>query len=64
MKPSAFAYARPRALEEAFALLERHGDDAKLLAGGQSLIASLNMRLAAPRGLVALGGEYDAPPTL
>ncbi|MDX1374559.1 MAG: xanthine dehydrogenase family protein subunit M [Burkholderiales bacterium] len=55
MKPSAFAYARPRALEEAFALLEQHGDDARLLAGGQSLIASLNMRLAAPAILVDIG---------
>jgi carbon-monoxide dehydrogenase medium subunit len=55
MKPSAFAYARPRALEEAFALLEKHGDDAKLLAGGQSLIASLNMRLSAPGILVDIG---------
>lgn len=55
MKPSAFAYARPRALEEAFALLEQHGDNAKLLAGGQSLLASLNMRLSAPGILVDIG---------
>jgi len=55
MKPSAFAYARPRALEEAFALLEAHGEYAKLLAGGQSLLASLNMRLATPEILVDIG---------
>jgi len=55
MKPSAFAYARPRALAEAFALLEAHGENAKLLAGGQSLLASLNMRLAAPEILVDIG---------
>jgi len=55
MKPSAFAYARPRALEEALALLEKHGDQAKLLAGGQSLLPSLNMRLAAPGILVDIG---------
>jgi carbon-monoxide dehydrogenase medium subunit len=55
MKPSAFAYARPRALEEAFALLDKHGENAKLLAGGQSLLASLNMRLAAPEILVDIG---------
>lgn len=55
MKPSAFAYARPRALEEAFALLEKHGEDAKLLAGGQSLLATLNMRLAAPGLLIDIG---------
>ncbi len=55
MKPSAFAYARPRALEEAFALLEKHGENAKLLAGGQSLLATLNMRLAAPELLIDIG---------
>jgi carbon-monoxide dehydrogenase medium subunit len=55
MKPSAFAYARPRALEEAFALLETHGENAKLLAGGQSLLASLNMRLSAPEILIDIG---------
>jgi len=55
MKPSAFAYARPQALEEAFALLEQHGENARLLAGGQSLVASLNMRLAAPGILVDIG---------
>jgi carbon-monoxide dehydrogenase medium subunit len=55
MKPSAFAYAKPQALEEAFALLERHGENARLLAGGQSLLASLNMRLAAPEILVDIG---------
>ncbi|HSH07377.1 MAG TPA: xanthine dehydrogenase family protein subunit M [Burkholderiales bacterium] len=55
MKPSAFAYARPRALEEAFALLDKHGENAKLLAGGQSLLATLNMRLAAPEILVDIG---------
>lgn len=55
MKASAFAYARPRVLEEAFALLEKHGDSARVLAGGQSLLASLNMRLAAPAILVDIG---------
>jgi aerobic carbon-monoxide dehydrogenase medium subunit len=55
MKPSAFAYARPRALEEAFALLDKHGENAKLLAGGQSLLATLNMRLAAPELLIDIG---------
>ncbi len=55
MKPSAFDYARPRALEEAFALLEKHGENAKLLAGGQSLLATLNMRLAAPELLIDIG---------
>ena len=48
MKAASFAYARPRSLAEVFALLEAHGDGAKLLAGGQSLVPLLNMRLSAP----------------
>jgi carbon-monoxide dehydrogenase medium subunit len=52
VKPAAFAYARPRTLGETFDLLERHGESARLLAGGQSLVAALNMRLDAPRMLV------------
>ena len=52
MKPPAFEYADPRSVEEAVALLARHGDDAKVLAGGQSLVPMLNFRLARPRVLV------------
>ena len=55
MKAPAFAYAKPRALSEALALLERHGERARVLAGGQSLIPSLNMRLSAPEILVDIG---------
>ncbi len=54
MKPPSFDYAAPRTLGEAVALLEKHRDDAKLLAGGQSLIPLLNMRLARPALLVDL----------
>lgn len=54
MKPPAFDYVAAASVEEAVAELDRHGDDAKLLAGGQSLIPLLNMRLAAPRRLVDL----------
>lgn len=56
MKAPSFAYARPRSLEETFELLERHGEGARLLAGGQSLIPSLNMRLSAPEVLVDING--------
>jgi aerobic carbon-monoxide dehydrogenase medium subunit len=56
VKAPSFAYARPRSLEEAFDLLERHGEGAKILAGGQSLVPSLNMRLSAPELLVDIGG--------
>jgi aerobic carbon-monoxide dehydrogenase medium subunit len=48
MKPPKFDYYDPRSLGEALALLDRHSDDAKVLAGGQSLMPLLNMRLARP----------------
>lgn len=52
MKAPPFAYARVRNLSEAFELLERHGDSAKILAGGQSLMPTLNMRLSTPDLLI------------
>lgn len=52
MKPSAFEYSRPQSLAEALELLAEHGPDAKVLAGGQSLLPMLSMRLAAPARLV------------
>jgi len=52
MKPAAFAYARARSLEHAIDLIKGHDARARLLAGGQSLIATLNMRLDAPDLLV------------
>ena len=48
MKPAAFEYVAPRSLEEAVEALSNGGADAKLLAGGQSLIPLLNFRLARP----------------
>jgi carbon-monoxide dehydrogenase medium subunit len=48
MKPPKFDYYDPRSLDEALALLDRHSDNAKVLAGGQSLMPLLNMRLARP----------------
>lgn len=52
MKPAPFAYARAETLDHALELLAEHGDDARVLAGGQSLMATLNMRLSAPKLLV------------
>jgi aerobic carbon-monoxide dehydrogenase medium subunit len=52
VKPSAFSYHRPASLDEALGLLARLGAEAKLLAGGQSLVPMMNMRLAAPAHLV------------
>ena len=54
VKPSPLRLERPRSLEEALALLAEHGDDAKVIAGGQSLVPLLNFRLAAPAVLVDL----------
>jgi 2-furoyl-CoA dehydrogenase FAD binding subunit len=52
MKPRPFDYVRPDTVEEAVAVLAEHGDDARILAGGQSLLAMLNLRLADPAVLV------------
>lgn len=56
MKAPAFSYVKPRSLAEAFKLLERYGEEARVLAGGQSLLAALNMRLSTPRVLVDING--------
>lgn len=55
MYPPRFEYAAPESLDQALALLAEHGDGAKLLAGGQSLIPLLKLRFAAPALLVDLG---------
>jgi len=52
VKPVPFRYERPGSVDEAVALLAEHGDEAKVLAGGQSLVPMLNMRLARPSVLV------------
>jgi aerobic carbon-monoxide dehydrogenase medium subunit len=52
MNPSEFAYQRPGSVEEAIALLEEHGEGAKLIAGGHSLLPIMKLRLAEPETLV------------
>ena len=52
MKPAPFEYHDPRAIEEAVALLARYGDDAKILAGGHSLVPAMKLRLAQPTMLI------------
>jgi aerobic carbon-monoxide dehydrogenase medium subunit len=52
MLPSRFEYHRPGSLEEAYQLLGQYGDDAKVLAGGQSLIPVMKLRLATPGHIV------------
>ncbi len=54
MKPAPFEYHRPATLDEVTGLLAQHGYDAKLLAGGQSLVPAMNFRLAQPAVLIDL----------
>jgi carbon-monoxide dehydrogenase medium subunit len=56
MKPPPFAYAAPRRVDQAVALLAEHRGDAKLLAGGQSLVPMLNFRLLEPTLLIDING--------
>src|SRR3972149_6288891 len=54
-----FEYFAPKSLEEALALLSTYGDDAKLLAGGQSLLSLMKLRLANPKVIIDLGRIAD-----
>jgi carbon-monoxide dehydrogenase medium subunit len=56
MKPAPFKYIATSSLEQALALKAEHGDDAKFLAGGQSLIPAMNFRLARPAVLIDING--------
>ena len=62
MIPPSFEYLRPETIPEAIALLQEHGDDAKILSGGQSLIPLMKVRLARPEYLIDInriaGLEY------
>jgi 2-furoyl-CoA dehydrogenase FAD binding subunit len=62
VKPRPFDYARPDSVDEALAILAEHGDDARVLAGGQTLIAMLNLRVVEPAVLLDITriGELDA----
>jgi carbon-monoxide dehydrogenase medium subunit len=55
MIPAQFDYLAPTSVEEALAALAQHGDDAKIMAGGQSLLPVLRMRLNAPEIVIDLG---------
>lgn len=54
MKPPVFEYCAPRSADEALALLAQHGEDGRILAGGQSLVPLLNFRMARPSVLIDL----------
>ncbi len=59
MIPSAFEYVRPSSLEEALVALAAGGEDAKIMAGGQSLLPIMRMRLGNPSTIIDLGGISD-----
>ena len=61
MKPPPFAYHRPETRADVDRLLAELGDEAKILAGGQSLIPILNMRLSSPAHLIDINGLADEP---
>ena len=59
MIPAAFDYVRAGSAEEAIALIGRHGDDAKFLAGGMSLLPLMKLRLATPSVLDMMSDKLD-----
>jgi len=59
MKPGAFSYLRADSAQQAREALAQYGDDARVLAGGQSLMAVLNMRLAQPKWLLDISRTVD-----
>jgi aerobic carbon-monoxide dehydrogenase medium subunit len=56
MKAAAFAYARAKSVDDALQLLAAHGDRAKVLSGGQSLMPAMNLRLISPELIIDIGG--------
>ena len=61
MIPAPFAYQRPQSLQEAIGLLARHGQDARVVAGGHSLIPMMKLRLAKPVASLALAASMSSP---
>ncbi len=59
MKPAAFKYFRPDSLEDALSLLAEHGAEARILAGGQSLVPLMNMRILSPAVLIDINRCRD-----
>src|SRR3984957_20015225 len=59
MKASAFSYARATSISNALELLAAHGDKAKVLSGGQSLMPAMNLRLISPEFIVDISGRDE-----
>ena len=56
MIPAAFEYYRASSVDEALALMQQHGEDAKVLAGGHSLVPAMKLLLATPEKVIDIGG--------
>ena len=56
MKSPDFSYLKAQTMADVFSALQEHGDSAQLLAGGQSLLAMLNLRMANPKILIDISG--------
>ena len=56
MIPESFDYQRVNSVSDAISLLQQHGDNAKILAGGHSLLPTMKLRLATPETLIDIGG--------
>ncbi len=59
MKPASFTYFRPRTVDEALGMLAEHGERAKLIAGGQSLVPMMNLRIARPEVIIDINALKD-----
>lgn len=59
MKPALFTYLRPNTVDEALGMLAEYGERAKLIAGGQSLVPMMNLRIARPEAIIDINGLKD-----
>ena len=59
MIPVSFDYKRANSVSDAISLLQQHGENAKILAGGHSLVPTMKLRLATPETLIDIGGILE-----
>ena len=60
MKPPPFDYVQPNTIDEVLSILNNYGDDAQIIAGGQSIVSMLNMRLIKPKILIDINFLKDS----
>ncbi len=58
MIPAAFEYHRAGSVSEALSLMAQHGEDAKVIAGGHSMVPAMKLRLSTPTTVIDLGGGF------